>query len=260
MMEISPSVTFEVLASSGAEDQDRRQDTSKRPKVLCLHGGATSARIFRHQLKMLEATLGDRAELVFVDGRNQVSQSQPEVERAFPGGPFFVHMQRVMDEEPETTETMGTYVDKDEGIAWLMDVLDQQGPFFAWIGFSQGANLALMALHHLSTQRREPLRPSLRWPRAVVFMCPTQFGWFDPGTPPFHSDSIHIMVISGKLDPRIARSRAFIRDCLSQSLLTRVDVVEHPEGHRPLPGEPVARQEVVDVIVQELLKDRSTSS
>ena len=231
-----------------------------RPKVLCLHGGATSARIFRHQLKKLEETLGERAELVFLDGRNQVSQSQPEVERAFPGGPFFVHMQRVMDEDPETTETTGTYVDKGEGIAWLMDVLDQQGPFVAWMGFSQGANLALMALHYLHKRSSEHRQPPLRWPRAVVFMCPTQFGWFEPGSHPFHSDSIRIMVISGKLDPRIARSRAFIRDCLSQSVLTRGLVVEHPEGHRPLPGEPDARQELVDVIVQELLKGRSASS
>jgi pimeloyl-ACP methyl ester carboxylesterase len=203
--------------------------------MLCLHGGATSSTIFRHQLRHLEASLGDRAELVFFDGRNKVSKSQPEVERAFPGGPYYVHLERVMDKEPETCDTMGTYIDKAQGVAWLMEVVDQHGPFAAWIGFSQGANLALMALQSMATDQAEPLS-SRRWPRAVIFMCPTQFGWFEPGAAPFHSDSISIICVIGKLDSRIARSRSFLDKCLSPELLNNGIILEHPEGHRPLPG------------------------
>ena len=97
-------------------------------RLLCLHGGRTSGAIFRRQLRPLVETMPE-ADFVFVDGRTPVSTSTPDVERAFPGGPYFEHVERVVEDEGAST---GRYHGIDAGVSWLTHLVADQGPFDGW--------------------------------------------------------------------------------------------------------------------------------
>ncbi|KAH1600297.1 hypothetical protein KXW91_008005 [Aspergillus fumigatus] len=49
------------------------------PRLLCLHGGGTNARIFRMQCRVLEKHLGRTFRLVYAQGPFTVVQPGPDV-------------------------------------------------------------------------------------------------------------------------------------------------------------------------------------
>ncbi|KAH7133931.1 serine hydrolase FSH [Dactylonectria macrodidyma] len=122
------------------------------PRILCLHGGGTNARIFRTQCRVIRARLVTFFRLVFVDAP-YFSRPGPDVELVYADwGPFrswrrpgYVAGDGIKLHHAEQGE-----IEKiDQSIRQGMDKDDELGATGAWVGlmgFSQGANIAASLL------------------------------------------------------------------------------------------------------------------
>ncbi|KAI1266035.1 serine hydrolase FSH [Xylariaceae sp. FL1019] len=142
------------------------------PKILCLHGGGTSADIFRIQAIRLSRLLKSHFELVYADG---FLESGPG-----PGVlPFFEGMepykQWIRDKDGDEEEQPWS------GLPRLIEIFNRDGPFVGIIGFSQGAKVATHLLRWLEQRGNQldfaalfsgtvPLRQKIgtpEWPELV---------------------------------------------------------------------------------------------
>ncbi|KAI0904455.1 serine hydrolase FSH [Ustulina deusta] len=121
--------------------------TLHHPRILCLHGGGTNARIFRAQCRVLSRWLEPHFRLVYAEAP-YASAPGPDVVSVYAGdGPF----KRWLRWLP-THEALGDEVavrDIDRAIREAMDADDAEGadgPWVALLGFSQGAKLAASLL------------------------------------------------------------------------------------------------------------------
>lgn len=122
------------------------------PRILCLHGGGTNARIFRTQCRVIRARLATLFRLVFVDAP-YFSQPGPDVELVYANwGPF--RSWRRPGHAAGNGIKLG-HADKgeieriDQSIKQGMDKDDKLGATGTWVGlmgFSQGANIAASLL------------------------------------------------------------------------------------------------------------------
>ncbi|KAL4926721.1 serine hydrolase FSH [Aspergillus undulatus] len=117
------------------------------PRILCLHGGGSNARIFKAQTRALRYELSDHFRFVFVEGPFD-SEPGPDVTSAYEKfGPF----RRWFRSRPQHPP-----IDPQEAVACIqesiyaaMDLDDLQGgtgEYVAVMGFSQGAKLAASLL------------------------------------------------------------------------------------------------------------------
>lgn len=119
----------------------RADPTLGLPRILCLHGGGTNARIFRAQCRMIRLHLAGSFRLVFADA-SFPSQPGPDVTSVYGDwGPFRAWL---------PLPTMECVVDKiDESITSTMRADNQagaSGPWVGLLGFSQGARVAASLL------------------------------------------------------------------------------------------------------------------
>ncbi|KAK5656790.1 hypothetical protein OQA88_4338 [Cercophora sp. LCS_1] len=121
--------------------------TLSLPRILCLHGGGSNARIFKAQTRALRSQLANHFRFVFADAPFP-SEPGPDVTSVYAKfGPF----RRWLRSGPHHP-----YVDPEEAVADIeesiyeaMDRDDLQqatGPFVAVLGFSQGAKMAASLL------------------------------------------------------------------------------------------------------------------
>ncbi|KAF2965749.1 hypothetical protein GQX73_g7838 [Xylaria multiplex] len=117
------------------------------PRILCLHGGGTNARIFRAQCRVVSRLLEPYFRLAYVEAP-YASAPGPDVVAVYAGdGPFKRWLRWLPTHEPIDS---GTAVrDIDGAIKEAMDADDAagaDGPWVALLGFSQGAKLAASLL------------------------------------------------------------------------------------------------------------------
>jgi len=137
-----------------------------QPKILCLHGGGTSAQIFNLQARKLVQLLKPHFDLVFPDGFLECDAG-PGVLPIFKGCEPFRQWLHDTPGGPEPEEA-----DWSSGVGRLAeDVLDRQGPFVGVIGFSQGAKAAMHLLRFL--EKREVTEGVLNPVRFAVLVCGT---------------------------------------------------------------------------------------
>lgn len=92
-------------------------------RVLCLHGAGTSADIFKLQTERFRALLPSDFEYAWVDGEIE-TDAAPGVEEVFPG-PYLSFYDLC------TTDQLA------DAHAQCKEVLEEEGPFDAVMGFSQ---------------------------------------------------------------------------------------------------------------------------
>ncbi|KIM94087.1 hypothetical protein OIDMADRAFT_136692 [Oidiodendron maius Zn] len=117
------------------------------PRILCLHGGGSNARIFKAQCRKLSAKLESHFRLVFVDGPF-LSQAGPCVQSVYADWGPFRRWLRWTPDHPE--------VNARTAVAEIEDVLmrameddDSKGGTGDWVallGFSQGAKMSASLL------------------------------------------------------------------------------------------------------------------
>lgn len=125
-----------------AADQNGADASLALPRILCLHGGGTSAEVFRIQCRAIIQHLASTFRLVFVDGPF-LSQPHPAIVPYFgDSGPFYRWLrwdgdhEHDDDAENKILDTCQRAMDEDPG----------KGPWVAVMGFSQGAKIAASLL------------------------------------------------------------------------------------------------------------------
>ena len=117
---------------------------SGKPRILCLHGGGVSAKIFELQMRTIIKSLASDFRLVFVDGP-WLSEMHDDLLTVYSShGPCYrwgnwLTTQSAIDESfaiKENERVLVEAMDKDEG----------DGEWVGLLGFSQGATLAFSIL------------------------------------------------------------------------------------------------------------------
>ncbi|KAL7621660.1 hypothetical protein AAE478_008987 [Parahypoxylon ruwenzoriense] len=122
-------------------------------KFLCLHGMGTNSDIHEAQLAPILAQLDPAHEFVFVDGLIQCEPADG-AKGVFPG-PFYCYYDKPVLERLQAAYNL------------IQEVIDDEGPFYGVVGFSQGSALAAsLILHH---QRTQPYAPDLF--KIAIFTC-----------------------------------------------------------------------------------------
>lgn len=209
------------------------------PRILCLHGSGLNGAFFRAQLGRVPRSLPG-VELFFLDGHIETPIA-PEAK-----GPWTVVLrpeERIARQYFHMWESDGAWRVGDalEGLdfTWraVRAEVEARGPFFAALGFSQGASVAAALL---ARQRAEGIDLGLR---CSVSLCGGDWAFWHRFAPlpcslPLIEPSLHI---HGLADIYLERSRALTE------LYAKDDrrVLEHSGGHAPLPSLAAERKEVL---------------
>ena len=117
------------------------------PRILCLHGGGSNARIFRAQCRVIRAELRHRFRLCFAEAPFY-SQPGPDVTSVYKEYGPFRRWLRSGPEHPEIDPRTATRM-IDESLHAAMKEDDNQGATGEWVGllgFSQGAKMCASLL------------------------------------------------------------------------------------------------------------------
>ncbi|KAI0409118.1 serine hydrolase FSH [Xylaria palmicola] len=117
------------------------------PRILCLHGGGTNARIFRAQCRVLSRWLEPRFRLAYAEAPH-ASAPGPDVVSVYAAeGPFKRWVRWLPAHEPLDGAAAVQAIDGAIRAAMdADDALGADGPWVGLLGFSQGAKLAASLL------------------------------------------------------------------------------------------------------------------
>ena len=134
-----------MTIKSPLESEDPR--TLHLPRILCLHGGGSNARIFRAQCRVLRAVLKTKFRLCFAEAPFP-SQPGPDVTSVYGEmGPFRRWLRSGPEHPQINPELAVSMIDKSLHAAMKED--DRQGATGEWVGllgFSQGAKMCASLL------------------------------------------------------------------------------------------------------------------
>ncbi|KAI0880467.1 serine hydrolase FSH [Annulohypoxylon maeteangense] len=117
------------------------------PRILCLHGGGTNARIFRLQCRVMSRMLEPYFRLVYAEAPYE-SSAGPDVLSVYAEHGPFKRWLRWLPDQPEV-EDDAAIGEIDAQLKSAMEEDDRQGATGLWVGllgFSQGAKLAASLL------------------------------------------------------------------------------------------------------------------
>ncbi|KAB2574420.1 Serine hydrolase [Lasiodiplodia theobromae] len=116
-----------------------------KPKILCLHGAGTNARIFEAQTARLGLVIRKHFDLVFLEGPIECAAG-PGVLPFFEGEEPFLRWHNEVDDEVKK-QRAGPHAQQMERVRRLLvGAIREQGPFVGVLGFSQGAKTAMQLL------------------------------------------------------------------------------------------------------------------
>ncbi|KAI2616781.1 serine hydrolase FSH [Hypoxylon sp. NC1633] len=126
---------------------DMADSTLHLPRILCLHGGGTNARIFKAQCRVLSRMLEPYFRLAYAEAPYE-STAGPDVLSVYAEhGPFKRWLRWIPEQAEVDDET--AIADINASLKDAMDADDRAGatgPWVALLGFSQGAKLAASLL------------------------------------------------------------------------------------------------------------------
>ncbi|RDA95680.1 hypothetical protein CP533_1254 [Ophiocordyceps camponoti-saundersi (nom. inval.)] len=203
------------------------------PRILCLHGGGTNARIFATQCRSLIQFLKAEFRLVFAEAAFP-SHAGPDVTTVYGEWKPFKRWVRWLPEHP----TLG----HDEAVGALDDALREAlrrddlrgatGECVALLGFSQGAKMVASLLYRQQLREEAGLPPdTLRFRFGVIMagsaplvaldpaLCPSpglpdaseiaELKHCDPGVHVLRVPTLHV---HGTLDPGLMRHRRLLEE------------------------------------------------
>lgn len=228
------------------------------PRLLCLHGGGTNARIFRAQLRAFYKPLASSFRLVFPDAPYLTTPGTDVTSVYGEWGPFRAWLRpgKLPDPLPDifdADQTMITDIDTCLATAIREDNdAGATGPIVGLLGFSQGAKMAASLLLRSEVRQlaegSKPADEATVEPKTLHY----HFAVLSAGSLPLvnllGSDApanLHAMRLTsptihvfGLLDPGIAWHRRLLYDACEDDC---AEVVEWQGGHRmPFRGDDVA--------------------
>ncbi|PON28516.1 citrinin biosynthesis oxidoreductase CtnB [Trichoderma gamsii] len=141
------SSPYPALATTSSADNGA-SDSLDLPRILCLHGGGTNARIFAAQCRVLRAALSSTFRFVFAEAPFP-SRPGPDVVSVYgTWGPFKSWL-RLQDGDAPGLDSVDIVEAVDTSLADAMisdDALGATGEWVGLLGFSQGAKMAASLL------------------------------------------------------------------------------------------------------------------
>ncbi|RYP46458.1 hypothetical protein DL768_007328 [Monosporascus sp. mg162] len=164
------------------DDQSTADPSRHMPRILCLHGGGTNARIFRMQCRVLSKALSPYFRLVYAEAPFD-STAGPDVLSVYADYGPFKRWIRWLPEHPP--------VDNREAVAAIDaallaakdadDAAGGTGPWVGLLGFSQGAKLAASLLFRQQVREEgKLLGASSRWRFAILMAGRSPLVALDP--------------------------------------------------------------------------------
>eukprot|EP00933_Yihiella_yeosuensis_P021777 TRINITY_DN17189_c1_g3_i1.p1 TRINITY_DN17189_c1_g3~~TRINITY_DN17189_c1_g3_i1.p1 ORF type:complete len:267 (-),score=32.22 TRINITY_DN17189_c1_g3_i1:316-1089(-) len=231
----------------------------KKPRILCLHGRGLNGTYFRGQLGGL-IRMAPSFEFYFLDGHLE-SQVAPEAANAWTvalapnqrqAWQYFSLRQDPAAESAAARWQAGQDAGKGLHVVWdtVSKEVSAGGPFFAAIGFSQGANVAAALL-----ARQAASGIDLGF-RCTVNLCGGLWGmwpetpqeWWkksDKCTPYLPLCGVPSLHVIGLGDPYLPQSRSLVEGYCSEDEGSERLVLEHPGGHVPFPHTAKERREMM---------------
>ncbi|KAI0023986.1 serine hydrolase FSH [Xylariomycetidae sp. FL0641] len=121
-------------------------DTTALPRILCLHGGGTNARIFTAQCRVLSRFLAPHFRLVFAEAPF-ASAPGPDVLSVYAAdGPFKRWLRWLESHTGHPADDGAAVAALDGALGAAMRADPGTGPWVGLLGFSQGAKLAASLL------------------------------------------------------------------------------------------------------------------
>ncbi|KAI5925652.1 serine hydrolase FSH [Camillea tinctor] len=154
------------LNGKSAENPD---PTLHLPRMLCLHGGGTNARIFRAQCRALSKTLEPYFRLVYAEAPFE-STAGPDVLSVYANDGPFKRWLRWLPDHAVVDDDSAIH-DIDASLKAAMDAddaLGATGPWVALMGFSQGAKLSASLLFRQQVRLARTGRADSDWKFAVL--------------------------------------------------------------------------------------------
>ncbi|KAI2603051.1 serine hydrolase FSH [Hypoxylon fragiforme] len=152
-------------------DINGADSTLHLPRILCLHGGGTNARIFRAQCRVLSRTLEPHFRMVYAEAPFS-STAGPDVLSVYAEhGPFKRWLRWLPEQSEVEDHTAVTEIEAQLKEAMDMDdELGATGPWVALLGFSQGAKMvaSLLFRQQIRTEKLGSDRAGSNWKFAVV--------------------------------------------------------------------------------------------
>ncbi|KAI2471115.1 serine hydrolase FSH [Annulohypoxylon bovei var. microspora] len=141
------------------------------PRILCLHGGGTNARIFRSQCRVISRTLEPHFRLVYAEAPYE-SSAGPDVLSVYAEHGPFKRWLRWLPDQPEV-EDDAAIAEIDDQLKDAMDADDcagATGPWIGLLGFSQGAKLSasLLFRQQVRAAKLGPAQAGSDWKFAVL--------------------------------------------------------------------------------------------
>lgn len=212
---------------------------SRKIRLLCLHGTASTEKVMRQQLAVLIKQAGDKVDFVFVEGcvvcddRNPIVAKQLELMRKFYPNEVFRQWGEPLGEQLGWRRYDGL----DVACKAVQEALQREGPIDAVLGFSQGSNVAHLVAAQAGLGRGAALR-------CVVHLCTSKPGWVAQMPELFEwKIPVPALCVSAEKDtiatgtPEVASSYEI------------AELGSHSAEHRPLPPKPPENQELASKIV-----------
>jgi hypothetical protein len=205
--------------------------SSKKPAILCLHGGGTSAAIYKIQTLRLRHALASHFDFVFVNAPF-ITEPGPGVLPFFEGAGSFYSWERPTDGGKIPEESTAVVEE-----AMKRHYMKTRQPFAAILGFSQGAKLgAALMMEHQEQQIQG--RTFVGAPKFGVFLmgvCPELEGIGKLRLPTIH--------VIGSQDVYRTESKRLWLECCERDKATYIEL---PVGHQV----PMMREHTKDLVTE----------
>ncbi|KAL7619759.1 hypothetical protein AAE478_010301 [Parahypoxylon ruwenzoriense] len=153
------------MATNGADS------TLRLPRILCLHGGGTNARIFRAQCRVLSRMLEPYFRMVYAEAPFE-SSAGPDVLSVYADyGPFKRWLRWLPDQAEVEDDSAISEIDASLKAAMDADTrAGATGPWVGLLGFSQGAKMSasLLFRQQVRAAKLGRARAGSDWKFAVV--------------------------------------------------------------------------------------------
>ncbi|KAH8668925.1 serine hydrolase FSH [Xylariales sp. PMI_506] len=247
-------------------------DSLHLPRILCLHGGGTNARVFKIQCRAIESALADKYRFAYAEAPYECP-AEGDVESVYEGyGPFKRWLRWDEDHDKWDDATMAGHIEGN--IKTAMDADDELGATGTWVGilgFSQGARVAasLLLKQQVRAERLGKDKAGSTWKFGVflagraplvsldpeVFQSsmlsdPSQIGLSGEPDPEDveseeHVIRLHTVHMQGRYDPTLDLQQDLLETYCDPDA---VRVLEWDAGHR-LPVKPADVEPLVDYIL-----------
>jgi len=218
--------------------------SSRKIRLLCLHGTASTEKVMRSQLMLLLKAAESEVEFVFAEGcitcdeANPIVAKQVAIMKKFFPGEVFKQWGEPLGEQLGWRKYDGL----DAACKAVQEALAKEAPIDAILGFSQGSNVAHLAAAQAALGKGAPLR-------CVVHICTSKPGWVGQMPELFEwKIPVPALCIKAEQDniatgtPEVAAS------------YEAAEIATHSGDHRPLPAKPPENKEVAEAIVGFLKK------